>query len=174
MKEFYEKCGRKFGEYEKSNYLCIAFEMVDVAQWLEHRIVVPGVVGSTPIFHPSVSKGIAYGQCLFCCIWQNGTCARGAPIWELSTRRFFNYFHPEFCRLGRIVRFLCTDLQHVHCGVWRVPVYVVEMDTEWYGDEVSRWLKWRYVGSPFYVVLNDFCRRDIWRYLILMLPLQVQ
>ena len=26
--------------------------MVDVAQWLEHRIVVPGVVGSTPIFHP--------------------------------------------------------------------------------------------------------------------------
>ena len=62
MKEFYEKCGRKFGEYEKSNYLCIAFEMVDVAQWLEHRIVVPGVVGSTPIFHPSVSKGIAWAM----------------------------------------------------------------------------------------------------------------
>lgn len=65
MKEFYEKCGRKFGEYEKSNYLCIAFEMVDVAQWLEHRIVVPGVVGSTPIFHPSVSKGIAQGNAFF-------------------------------------------------------------------------------------------------------------
>ena len=27
--------------------------MVDVAQWLEHWIVVPGVVGSIPIFHPS-------------------------------------------------------------------------------------------------------------------------
>ena len=53
IQEFSEKCGRKFGEYEKSRYLCIAFEMVDVAQWLEHRIVVPGVVGSTPIFHPS-------------------------------------------------------------------------------------------------------------------------
>ena len=26
--------------------------MVDVAQWLEHWIVVPGVVGSIPIFHP--------------------------------------------------------------------------------------------------------------------------
>ena len=53
IQEFSEKCGRKFGEYEKRSYLCIAFEMVDVAQWLEHRIVVPGVVGSTPIFHPS-------------------------------------------------------------------------------------------------------------------------
>ena len=53
IQEFSEKCGRKFGEYEKSSYLCIAFEMVDVAQWLEHRIVVPGVVGSSPIFHPS-------------------------------------------------------------------------------------------------------------------------
>ena len=32
--------------------------MVDVAQWLEHRIVVPGVVGSTPIFHPKqITKG---------------------------------------------------------------------------------------------------------------------
>ena len=54
IQEFSEKCGRKFGEYEKSSYLCIAFEMVDVAQWLEHRIVVPGVVGSTPIFHPFI------------------------------------------------------------------------------------------------------------------------
>ena len=53
IQEFSEKCGRKFGEYEKRSYLCIAFEMVDVAQWLEHRIVVPGVVDSTPIFPPS-------------------------------------------------------------------------------------------------------------------------
>ena len=27
--------------------------MVDVVQWLEHRIVIPGVVGSNPIIHPS-------------------------------------------------------------------------------------------------------------------------
>lgn len=26
--------------------------MVDVVQWLEHRIVIPGVVGSNPIIHP--------------------------------------------------------------------------------------------------------------------------
>lgn len=63
-----KNAGESLENTKKSNYLCIAFEMVDVAQWLEHWIVVPGVVGSTPIFHPSVSKGIAYGQCLFCCI----------------------------------------------------------------------------------------------------------
>ena len=30
--------------------------MVDVAQWLEHWIVVPGVVGSIPIFHPKTDS----------------------------------------------------------------------------------------------------------------------
>ena len=34
--------------------------MVDVAQWLEHWIVVPGVVGSIPIFHPSKNRFCKY------------------------------------------------------------------------------------------------------------------
>ena len=45
--------------------------MVDVAQWLEHRIVVPGVVGSTPIFHPHKKDLFLRGLFLFyaylCC-----------------------------------------------------------------------------------------------------------
>ena len=31
--------------------------VVDVAQGLEHRIVVPGAVGSIPIIHPTFSNG---------------------------------------------------------------------------------------------------------------------
>ena len=38
--------------------------MVDVAQWLEHWIVVPGVVGSIPIFHPKSRKNQSDTQVL--------------------------------------------------------------------------------------------------------------
>ena len=34
--------------------------MVELAQLAEHRIVVPGVVGSSPITHPRKRKGIVF------------------------------------------------------------------------------------------------------------------
>ena len=36
--------------------------MVDVVQSVEHRIVVPSVVGSSPIIHPSLNPSLHKGR----------------------------------------------------------------------------------------------------------------
>ena len=36
--------------------------MVVLAQLVEHRIVVPSVVGSSPTFHPSIAKSVSYAE----------------------------------------------------------------------------------------------------------------
>ena len=49
---------------KKSCTFAPAFEkscMVVLAQLVEHRIVVPSVVGSSPTFHPKPCKSITYG-----------------------------------------------------------------------------------------------------------------
>ena len=40
--------------------------MVGVAQLVESRIVIPVVVGSSPIFHPTETPMVAQGQPFFC------------------------------------------------------------------------------------------------------------
>ncbi len=39
--------------------------MVDVVQLVEHRIVVPSVVGSSPIIHPTPTLPVFRGRFLF-------------------------------------------------------------------------------------------------------------
>ncbi len=57
---------------KKSSTFALAFEkqgyMVVLAQLVEHRIVVPSVMGSSPIFHPQTS----FTDVFFLC--KNGGC----------------------------------------------------------------------------------------------------
>ena len=49
--------------------------MVSVVQLVEHRIVVPSVVGSSPITHPSKGPGLVTGAFL-CILAERGICRR--------------------------------------------------------------------------------------------------
>ena len=53
--------GRSFVFRAQPNLLAVRFGKLDIytvglAQLVEHRIVVPGVVGSSPISHPTVKQ----------------------------------------------------------------------------------------------------------------------
>ena len=45
--------------------------MVDVVQLVEHRIVVPSVVGSSPIIHPPQKKAVLLTRTFFCGVDDN-------------------------------------------------------------------------------------------------------
>lgn len=55
-------------QIDKTLYLCTHFKMVGVVQRLEHRIVVPKVVGSNPIIHPKILyvKKLLIKELFFC------------------------------------------------------------------------------------------------------------
>ena len=58
---FLQKNPQIFAYVKKLLYLCTRFcengsDMVVLAQLVEHRIVVPSVVGSSPTFHPGEGK----------------------------------------------------------------------------------------------------------------------
>ena len=64
--------------------------MVAVAQMVEHRIVIPTVMGSSPIGHP---KCLVYKD-----LWRRGPARLDVNRYGATTYNYFDYFFIFICR----------------------------------------------------------------------------